>query len=65
MSQAFFTAEIYTGKKAAFVPIADTINDFATVLSGKKKAITTNRFLYIDSLTNEWHSNANAMANEE
>jgi len=35
MSQPFTVAEIFTGIKGAFVPLATTINDFKAVLDGK------------------------------
>jgi len=53
MSQPFFTAEIYTGKKGTYVPIAETVRDFAVILAGQKESIAANRFMYAESLPNE------------
>lgn len=51
MTQPFFTTEIQTGKKGAYVPRETTIKDVAMIVNGKLDAIPEDKFLYIGSLS--------------
>ncbi len=53
MSQAFLTAEAYTGVRASHVPIAETIDAFEAITSGKKSGISASRFMYTNTLPKE------------
>jgi F-type H+-transporting ATPase subunit beta len=50
MTQPFFTTEIQTGKKGAYVPRETTIKDVAQIVNGKLDGIPEEKFLYIGSI---------------
>jgi F-type H+-transporting ATPase subunit beta len=50
LSQPFFVAEQYTGRKGAFVPLADTIRSFKEILEGKHDDKSENDFYMIGAL---------------
>ena len=50
MTQNFFTIEDQSGKKGAFVPIAETIADVAAILEGKYDTVDPDKMLNIGSL---------------
>lgn len=47
MTQAFFAAEEQSGRKGCFVPLKDTIQGVADIISGKYDQAPEERFLYI------------------
>lgn len=47
MTQAFFVAEEQSGRKGSFVPLKDTIQGVADIISGKYDQASEERFLYI------------------
>jgi len=49
MTQSFFVAENQTGRKGAYVAIADTVQDTSDILNGKYDAVNEEKFLYIGS----------------
>jgi len=44
LSQPFFVAEQFTGRKGKYVPIADTIRGFKEIVDGKHDAIPEQAF---------------------
>ena len=50
LSQPFFTAESYTGRKGVFVPIEDTIGGCEKIISGRMDAVADDKFYMIGSL---------------
>ena len=51
MTQPFFVAESYTGKKGEYVPIADTLNGCEMIVSGKLDNIPEHKFYFIGKIT--------------
>jgi F-type H+-transporting ATPase subunit beta len=49
MTQAFYVAAIQTGRPGAFVPIIETVEDVANIMSGKYDSVSEEKFLYIGS----------------
>lgn len=50
LSQPFFTAEVYTGRPGAFVPLEDTISGCERIISGELDKIDEGRFYCIGKL---------------
>lgn len=50
LSQPYFTAEIYTGLKSAFVPTKQTAQSFKWILEGKFRESPPNLFMYKNEL---------------
>jgi len=50
LSQPFFTAESYTGRKGVFVPVEDTIAGCEKIISGRMDAVADDKFYMIGSL---------------
>ncbi|MEZ6128423.1 MAG: hypothetical protein R3C59_07055 [Planctomycetaceae bacterium] len=50
LSQPYFTAEVYTGKKAAWISVDQAVRSYADILSGSRRATPANRFLYQNEL---------------
>lgn len=50
LSQPYFTAEVYTGKKATRIPLHESIENFESILSGKFKEVSTSEFWYSNEL---------------
>jgi len=44
LSQPFHVAEVFTGTKGQYVPVAQTIKDFAKILSGEMDSVPENEF---------------------
>jgi len=50
MSQAYFVAEIYTGKTGAYIPVKQTVDSFETILSENMKGTAAKAFRYRNKL---------------
>ncbi len=50
LSQPFHVAEVFTGSKGAYVPVAQTVRDFARILSGELDDVPENDFYMKGSL---------------
>ena len=50
MTQPFFVAESYTGKKGEYVPIEDTLNGCEMIVSGKLDNIPEHKFYFIGKI---------------
>jgi len=50
MSQPFFVAEQFTGKKGRYVSLEDTVSGFEAILNGEADELTENAFSYVGSL---------------
>ncbi len=50
LSQPYFVAEPYTGLKAAFIPVADTLSGFEAILGGRLANIQPGSFRFRNSL---------------
>lgn len=50
LTQPFFMVESQTGRKGVYVPLADTIQDISTILSGSLDEVPVEKFLYIGTL---------------
>jgi len=50
MTQPFFTTQSQTGKKGAIVPVAETIKDVKSILSGACDGVAADKLMYIGSL---------------
>jgi len=50
MSQPFFVAEQFTGKKGRYVSLEDTVSGFEAILSGEVDELPENAFSYVGSV---------------
>lgn len=50
MSQPFFVAEQFTGKKGRYVSLEDTVSGFETILNGEVDELPENAFAYVGSV---------------
>lgn len=50
LSQPFFVAEVFTGKKGEFTKLADTIRSFDELCDGKWDHLPENAFMYVGSI---------------
>jgi F-type H+-transporting ATPase subunit beta len=50
LTQPFFTAELYTGKKGAFIPIEDTLLGCEKIVSGELDSVPEDKFYMIGSI---------------
>ena len=57
MSQPFFVAEQFTGKKGRYVNLEDTVSGFEAILNGEADELHENMFSYVGSI-NEAFDNA-------
>ena len=61
LSQPFFVAEVFTGKKGEFTSLADTIRSFDELCEGKWDHLPENAFMYVGSIE-QAEEQAKAMA---
>ena len=57
LSQPFFVAEVFTGRKGQYVPLAETIKGFKEILEGKCDNIAENEFYMKGSIDQVKQSN--------
>ena len=50
LTQPFFTAELYTGRKGIYVPLEDTLAGCERIISGKVDSIPEEQFYMIGGL---------------
>lgn len=50
LSQPFFVAEVFTGKKGEFTPLEDTIRSFEELCDGKWDHLPEDAFMYVGSI---------------
>jgi F-type H+-transporting ATPase subunit beta len=50
LSQPFFVAEVFTGKRGEFTPIAETIRSFEEICDGKWDHLSEDAFLYVGAI---------------
>jgi len=50
LSQPFFVAEQFTGKKGNYTKIADTLRSFDEITNGKADDLPEQAFLYVGSI---------------
>jgi F-type H+-transporting ATPase subunit beta len=54
LSQPFFVAEVFTGLKGKYVPIAETIESFETIVRGDLDQVPEQAFLNAGSIEDVW-----------
>ncbi|MFB3892190.1 MAG: F0F1 ATP synthase subunit beta [Phycisphaerae bacterium] len=50
LSQPFFVAEVFTGKKGNFTPLAETIRSFKEIVAGKWDHLPEQAFMYVGTV---------------
>ena len=50
LSQPFFVAEVFTGKKGNFTPLAETIRSFKEICDGKWDHLSEQAFMYVGTV---------------
>jgi len=50
LSQPFFVAEVFTGKKGNFTPLAETIHSFAEICEGRWDHLPESAFMYVGTI---------------
>jgi F-type H+-transporting ATPase subunit beta len=50
LSQPFIVAEVFTGKKGEYTPVAETIRSFEEICDGKWDHLPEEAFLYVGAI---------------
>ena len=60
LSQPFFVAEVFTGLKGEYVPVAETVESFAAIVDGQLDEVPEQAFLNVGGI-DQVHAKAKAL----